>query len=203
MPTLTITPTYAASTLLTEAQLDSLVDPITTFFNTTKCDSVNINIQDVVDNLSPSQAGIIITEAGGGSIIESSVSALVLTTTYASVASVTITTAGDYLITATGVCKINQGTSTAATTYNGFTYSRIQNTTTTVSLTDDLVVARTTLFSTAVLTTAVVDLPWSVAHIATLAVSDVIAIQSYRDNLTGLTAATMQNVKLTAIRLKE
>lgn len=52
MPTLTITQSYVADTLLTEAQLDDIKDSIETFFNITKLDEDNIQVGGIIsDNL--------------------------------------------------------------------------------------------------------------------------------------------------------
>jgi len=50
MPTLTITKNYAANTVLTEAQIDAQNDSITTFINTTKLDSDNLQTNGVNAN---------------------------------------------------------------------------------------------------------------------------------------------------------
>lgn len=47
MPNLSITKTYADNTVLSEADLDNIIDDVETFFNTTKIDSTNIQTSGI------------------------------------------------------------------------------------------------------------------------------------------------------------
>lgn len=72
MSTLDVNPTYSSDTLLNASDLDTLVDPLETFFNVTKLDENNINVDSVAENFTSVNTNSLITKAnstGADSII--------------------------------------------------------------------------------------------------------------------------------------
>jgi hypothetical protein len=190
--------------VLTSAQLDTLIDPITTFVNTTKLDTVNVNIQDVVDGLSSSEAGIILSQAGVGGVTESSVSGVSLTTTFATVTSVIAPTTGDYLVLVNGIMSSRETSTVGSTVWAGYIYTRLRNTTTTTAIgPDDILIGQgvtDAAVSLSDLQTRRVDQHFSYAYITTLAASNVVAVQCYRDSSYGVGASTV-DIHLSILRL--
>lgn len=203
MPTLTISPSYSDGAVLTKAQIDTLVDPITTFVNTTKLDSVNVDIQDVIDGLTSSESGIIFSQAGLGSITESTVTATATTSTFASITTVTAPTAGDYLILLNGVASSRETSTAGSTQWGGYIYFEFRNTTTTTSISPTISIGQT-VYDAAVslndLQTRRVDQHVTYSYITTLAASDVVAVRAYHDPTNG-TSDSYFSARLTLLRL--
>lgn len=200
MPTITISPTYSDGTTLTKAQLDTLVDPVTTFVNTTKLDSVNVDIQDVVDGVTSSQAGIIFSQAGLGGITQDSTTGATLTTTFATLISVTAPTAGDYLILADGIASSRRSSTAGTTAWAGYLYFEFRNTTTTTSITPTVSIGHGVAMGSAYLANRISDISFTYAYVATLAASDVVAFRAYKDSNTGV-ADSVIDVELSLLRL--
>lgn len=209
MPTLDVNPTYSSNTLLTEAQLDSIRTPIHTFVNTTKLDSVNVNIQDVVDNLTADEASIVISKKGVGTVTADGPDTTDnLTTAYANISSVTAVTTGTYLVTASGFCNLTDQSSFATLT-EVLLYYRVYNETASIAIGPEVLVYVYFDGNVSPITTGF-NFPKSIqwAYITTLTAGDAVKFQSYRINKLNFVVSSpgtdfsdIKNLKLNILRL--
>lgn len=205
MPTLTISPTYSDGVVLTAAQIDTLVDPITTFVNTTKLDSANVDLDNVVAGVSSSEAAIVLNKAGVGNVTTAFDSSTSLTTTYATVVTVVAPTAGDYLITASGIASIERTTTTFVTVWGGALYVRLYNSTTTTAIGPEGVIAATAVAGTLgdVFENRLHDIGFGLSYITTLTSGASVVVQGYRSNDAAVANSTLKNVYVNLVRLIE
>jgi len=202
MPTITISPTYSNGSVLTSAQLDTLVDPITTFVNTTTLDSVNINIDNVISGLSSSQASTVLFQAGLGNTTEATGSAT-LTTTFASVTSVIAPSTGDYLITVAGRARSATSSTVGSSVWSGYLYGQLYNSTTTTAIGPTFTIGAGLVLNTGTVTidSRTQDHGFSFSYITSLASSDTVQFRAYRDSDTAVNNSAMLNVYITILRL--
>lgn len=205
MPTLTITPSYSNGTVLTAAQLDTLVDPITTLLNTTTLDSVNIDISDVVSNVSSSEAGIVLNKTGLGNIVSDTETLTSLTTTWVSATSVTAPTAGDYLINVFGTVNIRETTTTSSTTWAGYVYIRLYSSTTTTAIGPEAVIGNAIAITGGAntLNDRSQAYGFGLSYITTLSASQIVEFQGYRDTDFGVSDSNLANMYMQLLRLTQ
>lgn len=203
MPTLTINPTYSSNTVLTASQLDSMITPVETLVNTTKLDSVNVDIQDIVDNLAPSQAGVLLRKRGlGANITDIDLNSAELDTSSTTIASVTATEAGTYLVSVYGFLSLERSTASATDDFQATGFFQIYNNTTTTAVGPEILVNCAFGNTGSRIVTMIMDLPVTLNYITTIAAGDVIQLRAYRTIAAGVQTVTAYKMYLNAIRLK-
>jgi len=137
MPILTINPTYIDQSILRETHLDSIRDPIQTFFNTTKLDSVNVNLQDIVDNLSDTEAATLLNIRGLGLINQETTTQSVdfqsINTIYTNIEGIVAQASGKYIVMVSGFLRFKSGTNPTTALDSNIT-TRLRNTTSSVNI---------------------------------------------------------------------
>lgn len=206
MPTLSISPSYSDGVVLTKAQLDTLVDPITTFVNTTKLDSVNVDIDDVVSGVTSSEAGVILSTAGLGAVTEGSAEGNTsLTTTYATVATISAPSSGTFLVSVFGTARSQRDSTVGVSNWAGYIYAKVVNSTTTTQIGPEMVIGNNFAGASGAGTTfaqnRIIDNGFSWNYIVSMSASDSVVVQMYRDNDTGVTNAKARNIYINLTRL--
>lgn len=108
MATLSITKSYAAGQILAKSNLDDIESAIETFLNTTKLGHENVDIDSTFNSLTQSQAETILNTGGYGTLVTTTLGAdQALTSSYAAYNSVTVSSAGVYLVNAIALVELS------------------------------------------------------------------------------------------------
>jgi len=122
MTTLSIPKSYAAGQILTKADLDNIESAVETYLNVTQIGYENIDIDSTLDSLSQSQAETILTSAGYGTLVTTTLGGdQPLTTSLANYNTVSNVSAGTYLVNAVALVELTRTAFTGSVAQNGLT----------------------------------------------------------------------------------
>lgn len=181
MPTLTISPTYSSNSVLFASQLDVIRDAVQTFFNTTKLDSDNVDLADIVTNISSDEASVFLQKRGLGVTAQGTrkVFSVTVNTTYTDITSVTVPSDGTYMIIASGIAQLgNTSAGSVGADITSVITSRFYNATSSTSIGYDFIIADAYAGLTRAINSRWVSYPIHRAYITTLTASDVIKLQA-------------------------
>ena len=119
MSTLSIPKSYRAGQILSKSDLDNIESAIETYLNTTQIGYENINIEDTLGALTQSQAETILTNAGYGTLVTTTLGGdQALTTSLANYNTVSNVSAGTYILNAVALVEVSRTSFTTAVAQN-------------------------------------------------------------------------------------